>query len=99
MQREDHLVDVVTEYFQVRAAERGGDHGSAAQRRDVDVAGDGDLSQLSGAGDEDDLIFQTFLGEKPGVMSDPDARVGSADGTVSDSNSVGGDNPRTANDG
>ena len=42
----------------------GGHHRTAAEGRDVDVAGDQHLGQLGGAGNEDDLIFQTFFGEK-----------------------------------
>jgi len=63
------LLTLLPKHFQVRPAEHRGDHGSPAQRRDVDVAGDGDLSQLSGAGNEDDLVFQTFFGENPAVMA------------------------------
>ncbi len=66
-------------------------HGRAAvQRGYVDLPSGHHLGELAAAGDENDLVFQSFLGEKSCVVGNPQAQVRTADGTVTDADAIGG---------
>src|SRR5439155_22427040 len=94
--RKDQFVNVVANNLEVRATESGGNRRRPTQRGHVDYSSDGHLGELGAVGNENDLVIQSFFGKETGVVSDPNADIGSADGTVADPHSVRGGQGRSA---